>query len=81
MIASLVATLDKNVCNLQDTIEEISRIPDVELCDSGIASHRLPVMIDSRDPNALEETTRRLQQCRGVVFVDVVFVHFEGESQ
>ena len=37
-------------------------------------------MIDSPDPDSLEEITRRLQQIPGVAFVDVVFVHFEDES-
>lgn len=81
MIASVVATLDNHVGNLQDTLEEISRIPCVEIGDTGNSVYRLPLMIDSPDPNALEEVTRRLQQCRGVAFVDVVFVHFEDGSQ
>lgn len=79
MIASVVATIDKYAGNLRDTIDEISRIPCVELGSSGNGDYRLPMLIDSPDPNALEEVTRRLQQCRGVAFVDVVFVHFEDE--
>lgn len=80
MIASIVATFDKHVGNLEETLDEITRIPCVELGDTSNFVYRLPLMIDSPDPNALEEVTRRLQQCRGVAFVDVVFVHFEDES-
>lgn len=80
MIASLVATLDKDIAELSEIVSRISRIPGVELSDAKAVTHRFPVMIDSRDPNSLEEITRRLQQIPGVAFVDVVFVHFEGES-
>ena len=80
MIASLIATLDKDIANLSDTVSQISRIPGVELGDAKAFTHRLPVMIDSPDPDSLEEITRRLQQIPGVAFVDVVFVHFEDES-
>jgi nitrate reductase NapAB chaperone NapD len=80
MIASLVATLDRHVADLTDTVSQISRIPCVELSDEKAFTHRLPVMIDSPDPDSLEDITRRLQQIPGVAFVDVVFVHFEDES-
>ena len=80
MIASLVATLDKDITDLPETVSQISRIPGVELNDTKTFTHRLPVMIDSPDPNSLEAITRRLQQIPGVAFVDVVFVHFEDES-
>ena len=81
MIASVVATLEDPEGDLQRVIAEISQIPYVETGDVGAYPHRLPITIDSPDPNSLEETTRRLQECRGVVFVDVVFVHFEDESE
>ena len=80
MIAGVVATLEDLGGNLQDVIDEIARIPCVETGDVGTNPRRLPITIDSPNPNALEETTRRLQECRGVAFVDVVFVHFEDES-
>ncbi len=80
MIASLIATLDESVADLSKTVSLISRVPGVELADTTAVSHRLPVMIDSPDPDSLEEVTRRLQQILGVAFVDVVFVHFEDES-
>ena len=79
MIASVVVTLDKDAASLQDSVDEISRIGCVEVGDIGNGVYRVPVIIDSPDPNALEEITRRLQGCRGVAFVDLVFVHFEDE--
>ena len=81
MIAGVVATLEDIGGNLQDVIDEIARMPFVEAGDVAANPHRLPITIDSPDPNSLEETTRRLQGCRGVAFVDVVFVHFEDESE
>lgn len=81
MIASVVATLEGSEVDLQRIIGEISRIPTVEIGDSGANPRRLPITIDSRDPNALLETTRRLQETCGVSFVDVVFVHFEDEME
>ena len=80
MIASLVATLDKDIADLSEIVSRISCIPGVELSDAKAVIHRFPVMIDSPDPDSLEEITRRLQQIPGVAFVDVVFVHFEDES-
>lgn len=80
MIASVVVTLEPHADDRRAAIDEISRIDYVKLGDTARGVHRVPVMIDSPDPNALEEITRRLQDCRGVAFVDVVFVHFENES-
>jgi len=80
MIASVVVTLDNCDDHFQSSVDEISRIPGVELGDTARGALRLPAMIDSPDPNALEDITRRLQEIRGVAFVDVVFVHFEDES-
>ncbi len=80
MIASLVATLDKDIAELSEIVSRISCIPGVEIGDTKAVTHRLPVMIDSPDADSLEEITRRLQQIPGVAFVDVVFVHFEDES-
>jgi len=80
MIASVVITLDNHAETFQETIDEISRLPCLRLGRTEAVAYRLPAMIDSPDPDALEEITRHLQQCRGVAFVDVVFVHFENES-
>jgi nitrate reductase NapAB chaperone NapD len=81
MIASVVATLEGSEDDLQRSIGEISKISCVEIGISGSNPRRVPITIDSSDPDALEETTRRLQACCGVAFVDVVFVHFEKESE
>ncbi|MCA9008551.1 MAG: hypothetical protein KDB01_02335 [Planctomycetaceae bacterium] len=80
MIASLVATLDKDLADLSKIISRISCIPGVEIGSVTAVTHRFPLMIDSPDPDSLEVITRRLQQIPGVAFVDVVFVHFEDES-
>ncbi len=76
MIASLIVTLDRTQ-EIKDIIDEISKLPGVEIGAVRDASHRLPITIDSSEPDALEVTTRRVQECRGVAFVDVVFVHLE----
>ncbi|MEO8495156.1 MAG: hypothetical protein ABI614_08800 [Planctomycetota bacterium] len=74
-----MATLDKDCGSLQHVIDEIAKLPNVEVGEVGIDSRRIPIVIDLPDPSSLEDMTRRLQGCRGVAFVDVVFVHFEGE--
>ena len=81
MIASVVATLDNVDVNQQNVIDTLTNLPFVELGAIGENIHRIPITIDSPAPNALEETTRRIQECRGVAFVDVVFVHFEDSSE
>ena len=79
MIASVVATIDEAGENHQDIIDAIARIPNVEVGAVDGNVRRIPITIDSSAANTLEETTRRIQACCGVAFVDVVFVHFEDE--
>ncbi len=81
MIASVVVTLEECTGPLRDIVDEISELPDVEIGEFDTRHTSIPITIDSPAPNALEDTTRRLQECRGVAFVDVVFVHFEDESE
>ncbi|MFT5328301.1 MAG: nitrate reductase NapAB chaperone NapD [Planctomycetaceae bacterium] len=81
MIASVVATLEEDGGDVQHIVDEFCEEPSVEIGDVGHDARRVPITIDSPAPDALEETTRRLQECRGVAFVDVVFVHFEDESE
>lgn len=80
MIASVVATIDDSNEPLQSILDRIARIPFVEIGTAGPNARRIPMTIDSTAPAALEETTRGIQGCRGVAFLDVVFVHFEDES-
>ena len=79
MIASLVVTLDCAVAGFSGVVNQIAQMPGVQLCEGESFSHRIPILIDSSDPDSLEETTRRLQSIVGVAFVDVAFVHFEDE--
>lgn len=81
MIASVVATLEEDGGHVQHVADEFADEPSVEIGDVGHDARRVPITIDSPAPNALEEVTRRLQDCRGVAFVDVVFVHFDDESE
>lgn len=81
MIASVVATLEDVGGSLQDILTEMASVPGAEVGDVLPSSRRVPVTIDSSAPDALEAATSQLQQCRGVAFVDVVFVHFEDESE
>ena len=80
MIASLVITLDRCHPDLHRTTAAIADLPDVEMVGLEGFHHRIPVLIDSSCPDLLEEKTKQLQQIPGVAFVDVVFVHFEDES-
>ncbi len=81
MIASVVATLAEVGDAFQAIVDEFADVPGVEIGDVGNDARRVPITIDSPAPNALEEVTRRLLECRGVAFVDVVFVHFEDEPE
>ncbi len=77
MIASVVATIDKSGGMHQDIIDAIAGIPNVEVGAVDGNARRIPITIDSPGADTVEETTRRIQACPGVAFVDVVFVHFE----
>lgn len=79
MIASVVATLEVDDISPQRITEKIAGLPNVEVGDFVATSRRLPIAIDSPNPNALEETTRSLQEIPGIAFVDVVYVHFEDD--
>jgi len=81
MIASVVATLEENAGRVPNIIKEISKLSGVEIGEIDKAARRVPITIDSPVADAIEETTRRLQECQGVAFVDVVFVHLENESE
>lgn len=81
MIAGIVATLEVYDGQLPHIIAGIAKIPNVEIGDFASDAHRIPMTIDSSSPHALEETTRLLQECPGVAFVDVVFVHFEDKQE
>lgn len=81
MIASVVATLEEDDGDVQHIVDEFAEVPGIEIGDVSNDRRRVPITIDSPAPDALEETTKRLQECRGVTFVDVVFVHFEDESE
>ena len=81
MIASVVATIEDVDQGWQMVIREISRLPCVEVGDLSEGSCRVPITIDSPTPGALEDMTSQIQACRGVSFVDVVFVHFEDEPE
>lgn len=77
MIASLVATLDGHMVECQHSIAKLAKLPGVEIGAIAPNKRRVPVVIEATDPSFLEEITRRLQECHGVAFVDVVFVHWE----
>ncbi|MFT4558086.1 MAG: nitrate reductase NapAB chaperone NapD [Porticoccaceae bacterium] len=81
MIASVVATLEEGSGHVQHVADHFADEPSIEIGDVGHDARRVPITIDSPAPDALEETTKRLQECPGVAFVDVVFVHFEDESE
>lgn len=76
MIASVVAVLESGHARAE-VLEALAKVPNIEIGDATLNPWRVPITIDSPTPGDLEVTTRRLQQCPGVAFVDVVFVHFE----
>ncbi len=80
MIASVVATLRDDAGSLSKTLGEIGALPHIELGGYTAASRRIPIVIDSRDQAEMESTTLWLQERDGVVFVDVVFVHFDDPT-
>ena len=77
MIASVVATLTDDVQQSQSTLDDIVARPEIEIGEVNPTERRIPLTIDSPDRNDVESVTRWLQEQPGVVFVDVVFVHFE----
>ncbi|MFT7632688.1 MAG: nitrate reductase NapAB chaperone NapD [Mariniblastus sp.] len=81
MIASVVATLDNASGSFQRVIKEIAKLPNVDVGEVATDSLRIPIAIDSPDPNSLENMTRQLQGFRGIEFIDVVFVHFDDELE
>ena len=81
MIASVVATLVEPVGNLPDIIEHLAKLPGVEIGQICENARRVPITIDLPDVISLENTTRCLQECSGVALVDVVFVHYEAETE
>ncbi|TWU11730.1 hypothetical protein CA54_05390 [Symmachiella macrocystis] len=81
MIAGIVASLEEHDGQLPHIIAGIAKIPNVEIGDFTGDAHRIPMTIDSPCPNTLEETTRLIQDCPGVAFVDIVFVHFEDKPE
>lgn len=79
MIASVVVTLEPDSRPVQEVLDEMALLPEVEVGDSTSHPRRVPLTIDSSDPDGLEIVTRRLEECPGVMFVDVVFVHFDDQ--
>lgn len=78
MIASVVATLEPGCC-VNQVMVELNSVPGIEVGDLVCPSLRVPITIDLPTPVALEDVTRQLQACRGVMLVDVVFVHLEED--
>jgi hypothetical protein len=76
MIASLVVTLDCAVAGFSGVVNQIAQMPGVQLCEGESFSHRIPILIDSSDPDSLEETTRRLQSIRWVSRLWMLFCSF-----
>jgi len=78
MIASVVATLAPGR-PLQGVVNEIASSTQVET--GAVNGQRLPLTIEADDNRTIEDITRWIQDRDGVLFVDVVFVHFEPALQ
>ncbi len=81
MIASVVATLDECADRLPATIDAVTRTAQIEVGEFNGDSRRIPLTIDSASREDMEAVTRTLQDIPGILFVDVVFVHFEESDQ
>lgn len=81
MIASVVATLSDDAGRLEKTLGQFRSSPQIQVGDVTDASRRIPMTIDSPDRDDIEVVTRWIQGCSGVLFVDVVFVHFEDSQE
>ena len=81
MIASVVVTLSDNATTLSNTLVDIKSAPQIEAGEFADESRRIPMTIDSSSRNDIEAVTRWLQDRPGVLFVDVVFVHFEDSDE
>ena len=77
MIAGVVATLSDDARHSNATIGAMKSSPNMEVGEFTETSRRIPITIDSADQDEMEAMTRWLQDRPGVLFVDVVFVHFE----
>ncbi len=76
MISSVIAKLNCDRVAAQRVIEEITSHPELSVGEL-IDGRMLPITIDSHDNVEMETTTRWILAVDGVIFVDVVFVHFE----
>ena len=79
MIGSVVVTCESKAAITASLLDAISANSSIELGQP--IENRVPVIIDSSDPDGLESCTRWLMDIPGVAKVDVVFVHFEDEDQ
>jgi len=79
MIASVVATLSDQSRPLPDIVAELASLPGVEA--GQLTQQRVPLTIDASGHRDVEDITRWIQDREGVVFVDVVFVHFETAAR
>ncbi len=75
MIASVVVTLSPGTA--ESVCKRLASRPGIELGEK--VAQRIPLTIECDDRGGMEDTTRWIQDQKGVLFVDVVFVHFEND--
>ena len=80
MIASVVATLDSDASLRPDLPEKLAARPELEVGDWSPTSSRIPIIIDVQNRNQMEDSTSWLRTQPGILMVDVVYVHFEEET-
>ena len=80
MIASVVATLEPDAALRSQLRAELLARPELVVGDWSPTNYRIPITIEVQNPHQMEDTTTWLRTRRGVLMVDVVFVHFEDEA-
>ena len=79
MIASVVARLIADPAKSQAVLDAIKLRPEMEIGEL-TRGHLLPVTIEADDGELMEQATQWLNSLEDVLFVDVVFVHFEDHE-
>ena len=77
MIAGVVATLTDDAIRLKTTLDEFVSRPELEVGKFHSTDRRISLTIDLPQRSGVEDLTDWIRSRRGVVFVDVVCVHFE----
>ncbi len=74
-VSGLVLTLSPDPTLRHRTLEQLARRPQVEVAPAD--GNRLPIVLDTPEPETDKRCWRWLHELEGVEHVDVAFIHFE----